>query len=72
MVLRIGGRFRFDLTHQHPNQIFASPMRQNIIKYLLIALIILFFAIPLFTICFNGAKGYSPKRIASLLLLVCR
>jgi hypothetical protein len=47
-------------------------LKERITRYILIALIIGFFAIPLTLVCFFDCKFYAPKKIASILLFFFR
>jgi hypothetical protein len=47
-------------------------LKERVIRYILIALIIGFFAIPLASLCWMDYKFFPAKRIASLLLFFLR
>ncbi len=47
-------------------------LKERVIRYILIALIIGFFAIPLASLCWMDCKFFPAKRIASILLFFFR
>lgn len=49
-----------------------ASLKVRIIRYILIALIIGFFAIPVAAVCWLDCKYYGPKKIASFLLFFFR
>jgi hypothetical protein len=51
----------------------VASAKGRLVRYFLIALIIGFFIIPVITVCFFDCKvSYTPKRIASALLIFFR
>jgi len=54
------------------NLITVASLRERVILYALMGLILWFFAIPLVTYCFFDCKPYFPQKIASILLLFFR
>jgi len=50
----------------------VASLKSKIIRYVLVALIIGFFAIPLAAVCLFDCKFYPAQRIASILLFFCR
>jgi hypothetical protein len=50
----------------------VASLKEKIKRYIPIALIIAFFAIPLIAVCLFDCKVYAAKRIASLLLFFFR
>ena len=50
----------------------VTSHREMITGYLLLALIIGFFVIPLITVCFFDCTFYAPKKVASILLFFFR
>jgi len=47
-------------------------LKEKVILYALMGLILWFFAIPLVTYCFFDSKPYIPKKVASVLLFFFR
>ena len=50
----------------------VAPLKKKITLYILIALIIGFFAIPLVTLCLVDCTFNPPKQVASILLFFFR
>jgi len=50
----------------------AAALKQRVTKYILIALIMGFFATPLIAFCLFDCKFYASKKIASILLFFFR
>jgi len=48
----------------------ATPLRERITKYILISLIITFFAIPLAALCLFNCKIFKLEKIPSLFLFL--
>jgi hypothetical protein len=49
-----------------------ASLREKVILYALMGLILWFFAIPLVAYCFLDCKPYIPKKVASVLLFFFR
>lgn len=50
----------------------TAYVKERVIHYLLIALMVGFFVIPLVTLCWLDCKAYASHRIASILLFFFR
>ncbi len=50
----------------------VASTKARLIWYLLVALIVGFFSIPVITFCFFDYKFFVPKKVASLLLFFFR
>jgi hypothetical protein len=50
----------------------VASLREKVILYALMSLILWFFAIPVIAYCFLDCKPFIPKRIASVLLFFFR
>jgi len=50
----------------------VRSLKSRVIKYLLVALIIAFFAIPITTFCLYDCRYIVPHRVASVLLFFFR
>jgi hypothetical protein len=50
----------------------VASMKERVILYALMGLVLWFFAIPVVAYCFFDCKPYIPKRIASVLLVFFR
>ena len=50
----------------------AASLREKVILYALMGLVLWFFAIPVVAYCFLDYKPFVPKKIASILLFFFR